>query len=386
MNTYEALLDTIGRTYEAAGDTALWPRALEGIAGLLQATTVSLPIFEALNLPCPSFLVSFNLDPDFPKEYSKYAHLNPYFLRGARFFSQVNATSGEALISEQEFLRTPFYNEFLRRFDVCYHCGGTVLMEPSAVAVLTINRPRRGPPFGEQELSKLRPLMPHLRRALQLQQHFSAIEGQGRALLRGFDALPTGFVLVDPHGKIVLMNRCAEAIVGQNDGLSATAQGLRAARPWQSEKLRQLIVGAARTGAGKGTSAGGAISISRPSLQRPYSVLVLPLRLTVNVFEGAQVPAAAIFVSDPDARREPDQAVLRQLFGFTAAECRLATALLQGGTLQESAELLGISRNTAHAQLRAVFDKTCTHRQVELIRVLGGSAHMLPPKIQKKTA
>ena len=64
---------------------------------------------------------------------------------------------------------------------------------------------------------------------------------------------------------------------------------------------------------------------------------------------------------------------MRELFSLTTAECRLAAALLQGSNLQQATETLEISRNTAHSQLRGIFDKTRTSRQAELIRVLGGA-------------
>jgi DNA-binding CsgD family transcriptional regulator len=380
VNTDRLIGDIIDSIYEAAAEPQLWTNALCQIANVTRANAISLPLFESLSSPSLGLIATLNLGDDFRTEHSKYAHLNPYFVRGAHWFAECKALSGEMIIPEREFSQSEYYNDFLRRFDLFYHCGGAVLREDSAVAILRVNRPRRGPPFGERELGILRLLMPHLKRALQFQRRLSLVETRGQALLAGLDALPTGFVLVDARGKILLINRSAEVILRQNDGLSTNCQMLRAACRSESERLREIVCTAARTGASNGTQAGGAISISRPSLRRPYSVLVCTLRLSHNPYPTAKFPAAVVFITDPDSSRQADEKILRALFGLTVAECHLAAVLQNGATLQKAAELLGISRNTAHSQLAAIFDKTRTNRQTELIRVIGGALGSVEPK------
>lgn len=62
-------------------------------------------------------------------------------------------------------------------------------------------------------------------------------------------------------------------------------------------------------------------------------------------------------------------AVLRAAahYRLTAAEAALLREILDGRSLAESARRLARSRNTARNQLQAVFAKTGTHRQAELI-------------------
>ena len=52
---------------------------------------------------------------------------------------------------------------------------------------------------------------------------------------------------------------------------------------------------------------------------------------------------------------------------FTAAESRLAKALLSGQSLTEFIKQAGISINTARKQLAALFAKTGTNRQAALV-------------------
>jgi DNA-binding CsgD family transcriptional regulator len=79
---------------------------------------------------------------------------------------------------------------------------------------------------------------------------------------------------------------------------------------------------------------------------------------------------AAVFLVDPDRRLELPLEALRQLYGLTPAEARLASLLAEGVGLPEAAAQLGITRETAKSTLHAIFAKTDTRRQAELVRRL----------------
>jgi DNA-binding CsgD family transcriptional regulator len=78
-----------------------------------------------------------------------------------------------------------------------------------------------------------------------------------------------------------------------------------------------------------------------------------------------------VILVDLDAHPEPNPMTLRNLFGFTAAETRLAIELAQGRTLNEIARSHQLSRTTIRSQLASLFVKTQTSRQSELIALLG---------------
>jgi len=62
--------------------------------------------------------------------------------------------------------------------------------------------------------------------------------------------------------------------------------------------------------------------------------------------------------------------VLARLFGLTPAESKLAVALMPGKCLEESASELGVTRESGRTHLKRILDKTSTHRQGELVRLL----------------
>ena len=59
-----------------------------------------------------------------------------------------------------------------------------------------------------------------------------------------------------------------------------------------------------------------------------------------------------------------------RIFAFTPAELRLVRPLSTGSGLHNAADQLGITINTAKSRLRVIFEKTGTHSQAQLVRVL----------------
>lgn len=109
----------------------------------------------------------------------------------------------------------------------------------------------------------------------------------------------------------------------------------------------------------------GAISWLATSFKEGFTIF-LNQTLAVTPDE----PRIVILV-DLDAHPEPNPETLRNLFGFTAAETRLALELAQGSTLNEIAKSHQLSRTTIRSQLASLFIKTQTSRQSELIALLG---------------
>jgi DNA-binding CsgD family transcriptional regulator len=88
---------------------------------------------------------------------------------------------------------------------------------------------------------------------------------------------------------------------------------------------------------------------------------------------------AVIFVSDPETRIEPIEAVARQTYGLTEAEARVATAFASTDSLDQAAETLRLSRETIRWHLRQLYRKTGTHRQSALLRRLASGPARLHP-------
>ncbi|MGH7248268.1 MAG: helix-turn-helix transcriptional regulator, partial [Pseudomonadota bacterium] len=77
-----------------------------------------------------------------------------------------------------------------------------------------------------------------------------------------------------------------------------------------------------------------------------------------------------VTMRDPELARRQGEKNLRRRFGLTLAETGLAAEILKGYGRKAAARRRGISDATAKSQLSSIFEKTGTHRQAELVRLL----------------
>lgn len=105
-----------------------------------------------------------------------------------------------------------------------------------------------------------------------------------------------------------------------------------------------------------------------------YTILLQP-----SQGQGAgdsNAPRTIVCLIFPLGRRRIASArQLIALFGLSPAEARLARALCHGETLEEYAEAQSVKLPTVKTQLRAVFAKTLTDRQVALVSLISS----IPP-------
>ena len=110
------------------------------------------------------------------------------------------------------------------------------------------------------------------------------------------------------------------------------------------------------------------MGLRTPSRRQPLSLIVAPLRSDRSYEPGAA--SVLVCIADLEAGLSLPERQLRELFGLTPAETRLALELLKGADLRESALALGTSPTTVRNQLAAIFAKTDVNRQAELIQLM----------------
>jgi DNA-binding CsgD family transcriptional regulator len=88
-----------------------------------------------------------------------------------------------------------------------------------------------------------------------------------------------------------------------------------------------------------------------------------------------------------EGREIPQADFLEDIFGLTPAQARLVVLLFAGASLRSCAEELGIKYESARGYLKAVFEKTGTHRQAELVlTVFRAMSDPNPPVVPAATA
>ncbi len=203
------------------------------------------------------------------------------------------------------------------------------------------------------------------------------LQMENLALDDALNRLPLGVIVADAFSHPIRMNRAAAAILDADDGLSVGRDGLQGSHDGQIVKLKDVIWRTGRIAKGKKDDT-GAISLERPSGDRPLSVVVTTLRTESHYFDKDR-PAALIFIGDPETHPDFDESRLSKLYGLTRAEARLAALLAQDLSLADAAEELSVSQHTVRTHVKRIFSKTTTERQSGLIRLLlSGPAPISP--------
>jgi CheY-like chemotaxis protein/DNA-binding CsgD family transcriptional regulator len=176
-----------------------------------------------------------------------------------------------------------------------------------------------------------------------------------------FDSFLVGVVVVDESGNVRLMNKEAERILGEQDGISVVGGILKGAAPKQNallhEGLRKAFVE---------EFLDEIVSFPRQSGGRPYLVLIPGQRFSPD----EKPEAVVLLLIDTEQRTKVSGDTLVRLYNLTPAETRVALMLIDGKRLDQIAEECEIAQTTAVFHLKNLFRKTDTNRQADLIRVL----------------
>ncbi|OBF17846.1 helix-turn-helix transcriptional regulator [Mycobacterium sp. ACS4331] len=215
-----------------------------------------------------------------------------------------------------------------------------------------------------ERITVINALVPHLQQALRT-EHALRESALGTAdVAATAEAVRHGVAVVTADSSLVHMNSAAAEILTAGDGLMLHGGRVETGRSATTARLARSV-GRAATGDASGVRGGDSLLCARPSGRRPYVVHVLPS----EVVEPRQ-PRALVIIVDPEQQIDPPAALLRRLYGLTHAEAEVAVRVLRGDGLKPIAEELSVSLATVKSQLQRVFEKTDTHRQAELVRLL----------------
>ncbi|MFL6084198.1 MAG: helix-turn-helix transcriptional regulator [Mycobacterium sp.] len=211
-------------------------------------------------------------------------------------------------------------------------------------------------------------LVVHLQQALRTQNQLTALATQNVALAGALEAVRHGIVIVGPECTVLNLNSAAETILRAEDGLHhrhgrITATGMRT-----DQELRRAVHCALADGT-TDVPTGQAFTCVRPSGKRPYVIHLLPLPCD-EANETSRGPAALVLIIDPERENDSATTLLRRLHGLTATEAEVAIRISRGTSLKQVSDELSVSYQTIRTHLQHVYDKTDTHRQGELVRLL----------------
>jgi len=368
MSADEDVLAVIDALYEAAMDEAQWPNTLQRLTDLTGSQAATFWVLDGSDQPRLPLFTAINFDPGFIAEYLDHmAPADPtvqYLVR----HPHASIVHDGLVISERDKDRHAYYDWHHRFTDARFRMIGRITPAPSVQAGVALHRGRTVGRYEPADIERFVLLQRHLERALAMGFRLGTLGTLQQCTNELLDRNTAAILLVSEHGRVVYANRRAAALHEQRDGL-ALVDGITLGNRDDQEKLQSLIARAASDITKH--DAGGAMQAGRPSGKRPYAILVSPVSRRYSAF-AALAPAACIMITDPEERSAPSLDRLQAVLGLTGAEARLAALLAAGDDLRGAARELGITYGTARTRLAAIFQKTDTNRQADLVRLLLG--------------
>src|SRR5690606_20695003 len=203
--------------------------------------------------------------------------------------------------------------------------------------------PRSAPAFSETDRLLCELLVPHLRRAMRFYSQLDRSASLGTLYSQAISRLSVATLVLDENGKVLEYNPVASEILESNDGLKLVGGRLEATYPSDNRELQRLLRAAFAGQNAEGESATAAVSISRPSGQVNFGVVVESVP-SQDLADSKARPAVVVYIRDAAGRSLANTMVTKQLFNLTPAETALALELANGLSLEEAAEELNIRR------------------------------------------
>jgi DNA-binding CsgD family transcriptional regulator/PAS domain-containing protein len=355
MKPDEAFSDLIGRIYDCALDATSWPTVLgeitEALGGIMADLIVSHPLERTQTVAAfhnwPEDMVALALT---------NASINPGLPLG------LTAPLCQVFCSTRDLDIEAFHHSLYWR--TCYAGRGLYdyVVAPVTRTVTSfstwgvIGSEAKGP-FTDDDIKLARLLSPHIKRAVEISGVIGRQRVEAGTLRSALESLATPALIIEPDGAILFRNRAADAELAAREVLREHRGRLVAVTPDALRLLASLaspISRKAQTGldAFLTDATGRTLHVTWAVLEQAGEEIGSPILLLLR---------------EPEAALTTPLASAASLYRFTAAEIQVLGQILQGRALADVADILGLARSTVKTHLEAIYRKTQTNRQAELV-------------------
>ena len=262
----------------------------------------------------------------------------------------------------EEFRKTRVYRELLQPNGIEYSLMVQFSDIPGVFTGISFHRSPEMPVFSEENRDQLGELLPHLKRALNIYQQITLLKRSPGTSYHILDELAAGIVIADEFGNVQFANASAREILDKRDGVAIRAGRLSIGAG--SKAFADLLAEVGASGIHR------AIPISRSDGRQEYQCLITRLpRQDMQSPPNLLSPGVlAVYLTDPEKPVETDSQLLQRLFGLTPAEARVLERLVAGRTPEQIALDNGVEVSTVRSQIKALYEKTGTSRQLQLMQ------------------
>jgi DNA-binding CsgD family transcriptional regulator len=375
MDESERLSALIGDIYDAALDSSLWVGVLKKCAGFVGGVAASLT-FKDASSRSGQYAFQFGLDPDYVQLYfDKYIRLDP--LSTGQCFASIEQPAATAdHIPYDQFVKTRFFKEWAQPQGLVDAATAVLEKSLTGAALFLVFRHERNGVVDDEARRRMRLIVPHVRRAALIGKVIELKAAEAATFADTLDGIGAGMLLVDATGRIVHANRAGHAMLAKSDVLHAADGRLVANDPQTDRALADIFATAGNGDAGIGIK-GIALPLHARDGAR-HVAHVLPLTSGARRRAGANYRATvALFVHRAALEGPSPPEAIANAFKLTPTELRVLLAIVEVGGVPEVAETLGIAETTVKTHLRQTYQKTGTHRQADLVKLVAAFSNPL---------
>lgn len=363
------LIEHIGRIYDCVLFPENWQTTIAAMQESFGWHNAVLGVYSFLNHG-----TQFQVLLGIPEEYSRIvgdpSYVSDVFaLWGGKERIDAAPLEEPVVQSQMGYPDTWLDNRYFKDFSVPQGIIDSVAIglarDSTMIATLAGGRHGSRGPVTEYELAGLRVLAPHLRRAVTIANLFDNLQGQKQMFSATLETSRAGIVLVDEQFTIFHANSLAQQMLDNGNPVRAV-NGRLVLR----EELSQSALSAAMA-VGQGQTNGRGAGI--PTRSGDGSILMVhtfPLKnMEIIRHVGSRATTVVVLAAAPGQVDVKSEA-LALLYDLTPAEIRIVGLAIEGLSMAEAAERLGIATSTVKTHLLRAYEKTGTHRQAELAALL----------------
>lgn len=350
--------ELLTRLYGDLDDERPWEAFLEALAKWLDASFATL-IITAPGTQFPGTYVTPGANPQVQARYIESFFAEDPF----KDLPEGKVTSFSEFISQQAMEEYAAYRAYLDVAEGEQVLAVDMRFSGGFEARFRVTRNKALPDFNAADKAALQALVPHLRIAVGLFEKLQLAGAEHGVFQSATEGLGLALLVLDRNNRIVSSNALAERFLNEEEGVRRAGDSLAFDAAEPRKIVADLLAHPDRKA-----------EVTRFRIERPErGDLIATARALDLPAIHSGTGALALFLALPGEEPLLEPQTVRELFGLTAAEARLAVTLAQGLSLVEAARRLGITHNTAKTQLRAIFAKTGARRQSQLVSILAAT-------------
>ena len=364
MSTLRRFDGAVHAIYEAAVSPEKWPDALSRVGSLFDAEGAAI-IFYQENEPA-EFITCPELAPVIEVYQSGgWWERDLHAQRAIALDLDTGDVFHDALVATPNEMEThPIYADFFHKVGLGWLMSCVMLPDLDMLIGLSVPRAKGKGPYRDDEIALLGHLGRHAEQALRVSLRIASLEAEKSTLLAAIDAVDACLFCLDDECPVTMANAVAARarenyFLDREDRLVPQAAAER-------DRFGATVEAAI---APSGTGAPGPCMVTGRNGGR-MAIWATPLSEASRARIGVEAARILVFGTALDRNHAIDPAVLRDVFGLSHGESRLASLLGAGLEMREAATRLGVTEGTARIVLKRVFRKLGINRQTQLIRQL----------------